>query len=204
MTLSFLPTGVIDCHIHFPHPDLAAGLLAVLDEHAIQRGNIVCTPHRARLSLVPDALLLKASRPDRITVFGGLDISALFLSPGSFCEYSAQYVRALMEMGCDGIKMIEGKPDMRPHAFTPGDTVQEMLHKDLDTEYTENYNRECIAQRYQQHLPLLVDNWFVSVLASGKAANPDDIAQLALFLASDESRHINGAIIPADGGWDAV
>lgn len=33
---------------------------------------------------------------------------------------------------------------------------------------------------------------------------PDDIAALALFLASDESRHINGAIIPADGGWDAA
>jgi NAD(P)-dependent dehydrogenase (short-subunit alcohol dehydrogenase family) len=33
---------------------------------------------------------------------------------------------------------------------------------------------------------------------------PADIAALALFLAADESRHINGAIIPADGGWDAV
>jgi NAD(P)-dependent dehydrogenase (short-subunit alcohol dehydrogenase family) len=33
---------------------------------------------------------------------------------------------------------------------------------------------------------------------------PDDIARLALFLASDEARHINGAIIPADGGWAAV
>ncbi|HZC07892.1 MAG TPA: glucose 1-dehydrogenase [Ktedonobacterales bacterium] len=33
---------------------------------------------------------------------------------------------------------------------------------------------------------------------------PADIASLALFLASDESRHINGAIIPADGGWAAV
>ena len=31
-----------------------------------------------------------------------------------------------------------------------------------------------------------------------------DIAALALFLASDKSRHINGAIIPADGGWAAV
>lgn len=29
---------------------------------------------------------------------------------------------------------------------------------------------------------------------------PDDIANLALFLASDESRHINGAVIIADGG----
>lgn len=33
---------------------------------------------------------------------------------------------------------------------------------------------------------------------------PEDIAAVALFLASDESRHINGAIIPADGGWDAA
>jgi NAD(P)-dependent dehydrogenase (short-subunit alcohol dehydrogenase family) len=34
--------------------------------------------------------------------------------------------------------------------------------------------------------------------------DPADIAALALFLASDESRHINGAIIPADAGWAAV
>jgi len=33
---------------------------------------------------------------------------------------------------------------------------------------------------------------------------PEDIAWLALFLASDESRYINGAIIPADAGWRAA
>lgn len=33
---------------------------------------------------------------------------------------------------------------------------------------------------------------------------PEDIAALALFLAADESRHLNGAIIPADGGWTAA
>ena len=33
---------------------------------------------------------------------------------------------------------------------------------------------------------------------------PTDIAFLALFLASDESQHINGTIIPADAGWAAV
>ncbi len=31
-----------------------------------------------------------------------------------------------------------------------------------------------------------------------------DIANLALFLASDEARHINGAVITADGGWKAT
>ncbi len=34
--------------------------------------------------------------------------------------------------------------------------------------------------------------------------DPGDIAALALFLASDESRRINGAIIPADAGWTAA
>lgn len=34
--------------------------------------------------------------------------------------------------------------------------------------------------------------------------NASDIAALALFLASDESRYVNGAIIPADAGWAAI
>ncbi len=33
---------------------------------------------------------------------------------------------------------------------------------------------------------------------------PVDIARLALFLASDESKMINGAIVPADAGWSAA
>ena len=33
------------------------------------------------------------------------------------------------------ILMLGGRPDMRPNPFTPGETVPEMLRKDLDTEY---------------------------------------------------------------------
>lgn len=35
------------------------------------------------------------------------------------------------------------------------------------------------------------------------AANPDAIAELALFLASDKANFINGTVITADGGWTA-
>jgi NAD(P)-dependent dehydrogenase (short-subunit alcohol dehydrogenase family) len=33
---------------------------------------------------------------------------------------------------------------------------------------------------------------------------PLEVAQLALFLASDEAKHVNGAIIPIDGGWTSA
>jgi 3-oxoacyl-[acyl-carrier protein] reductase len=35
----------------------------------------------------------------------------------------------------------------------------------------------------------------------GRLAEPEDIARAALFLASEESSYITGAVIPVDGGW---
>jgi NAD(P)-dependent dehydrogenase (short-subunit alcohol dehydrogenase family) len=35
----------------------------------------------------------------------------------------------------------------------------------------------------------------------GRLAEPEDIARVALFLASEESSYITGAVIPVDGGW---
>ncbi len=104
---------LVDCHIHFAHPDYGRGLIAILDQARVAKLNIVCTPHRARLSLVPDALYLKSQHPERVYVFGGLDISPLFIARDSCGALFAQDVERLMAMGCDGIKMIEGKPDMR-------------------------------------------------------------------------------------------
>lgn len=37
-----------------------------------------------------------------------------------------------------------------------------------------------------------------------KVGQSEDIAQVVLFLASDESRFVNGTVITADGGWTAA
>jgi len=37
-----------------------------------------------------------------------------------------------------------------------------------------------------------------------KVGQPEEIAQVALFLASDESSFVNGTVITADGGWTAA
>jgi NAD(P)-dependent dehydrogenase (short-subunit alcohol dehydrogenase family) len=42
-----------------------------------------------------------------------------------------------------------------------------------------------------------------SAIPIGKLAEPEDIARPAVFLASDDSRYITGAVINVDGGWQA-
>jgi predicted TIM-barrel fold metal-dependent hydrolase len=112
-TFQNIEMPIIDCHIHYPHPQLMDSLMNTCDRLGIHRLNIVCTPDQKRLSLVPDALHLKSHYPEKVFVFGGLDVSVYFREPNRVGELFAEYIDLLLLLGCDGIKMIEAKPQMR-------------------------------------------------------------------------------------------
>ncbi len=65
------------------------------------------------------------------------------------------------------------------------------LKNELDEEYRDNYNREQILKRYEQSLPLIIENYFVSFLASGASGSKDEIEQLRQCgVALDDSRYL--------------
>jgi predicted TIM-barrel fold metal-dependent hydrolase len=117
--MEFPKRKIIDGHIHYAHYAYEESLMAILEEAGIEKLAVVCTPDEQRLSLVPDAVLLKAEHPRRVYLFGGLDISPLFMTPEIAGEAFAHYVDVLLALGADGIKMIEGKAEMRKRLPIP-------------------------------------------------------------------------------------
>lgn len=46
--------------------------------------------------------------------------------------------------------------------------------------------------------------WVLDRLPVGRIGKPDDIANAALFLASDDSSYMTGSTVFVDGGWTAI
>ena len=103
----------IDCHVHYALPLEAETLIDFMDKTDTHMANLVLVPHTRRLSCVPDALMAKAKYPDRFYVFASLDASEYFRHPKTLGKHMAKYAKQMLRCGCDGIKIIEGKPNMR-------------------------------------------------------------------------------------------
>lgn len=103
----------LDAHIHFAHPLTPDTLIGFMDENRIAQANLVLVPHRQRLTAVPEAMVAKAKYPGRFYVFTSLDVSEYYRHGKEVGRYMAAFVEKMRRLGCDGLKLIEGKPNMR-------------------------------------------------------------------------------------------
>jgi NAD(P)-dependent dehydrogenase (short-subunit alcohol dehydrogenase family) len=93
----------------------------------------------------------------------------------------------------NGLAAAYGKQGIRVNAISPGATMTGRVKESLAIEakragITED---EALAKG-QARIPL------------GRYGEPGEIAELALFLASDRASYITGAIVPMDGGSNPV
>jgi NAD(P)-dependent dehydrogenase (short-subunit alcohol dehydrogenase family) len=77
---------------------------------------------------------------------------------------------------------------IRVNAIAPGSTVTEMTKKLF---YAEDGSFRAHSNRLMAHIPL------------GRPAEPEEIAQGALFLSSSASGYVYGHTLTIDGGWTA-
>ena len=103
----------IDSHIHYALPLEPETLVSFMDRNGIDKANLVLVPSKERLTAVPDALMAKAKYPDRFYVFTSFDVSEYFKHGKEIGKYLAKFVENMRRCGCDGVKIIEGKPSMR-------------------------------------------------------------------------------------------
>ena len=103
----------IDSHMHYALPLEPEVLISFMDKNEIDKANLVLVPSKNRLTCVPDALMAKAKFPDRFYVFTSFDVSEYFRHGKEIGKYLAKFVDNMRQCGCDGLKIIEGKPTMR-------------------------------------------------------------------------------------------
>jgi NAD(P)-dependent dehydrogenase (short-subunit alcohol dehydrogenase family) len=100
---------------------------------------------------------------------------------------------AALMLATAGLAAAHGPNGVRVNAINPGGTLTGRVQQGLDAEAKMTGLAAAeILQRQQARIPLQ------------RLGTPEEIAHVALFLASAQASYVTGAIIPMDGGAAAV
>jgi NAD(P)-dependent dehydrogenase (short-subunit alcohol dehydrogenase family) len=92
-----------------------------------------------------------------------------------------------------GLANVYGPKGVRINAINPGSTMTDRVREALKLEAKKRGQSEDeVLAQLQAKVPLK------------RYADPEDIANLTLFLASNKASYITGAIVPMDGGLNPV
>jgi NAD(P)-dependent dehydrogenase (short-subunit alcohol dehydrogenase family) len=100
---------------------------------------------------------------------------------------------AALMLATAGLAAAYGPKGVRVNAINPGATLTSRMQEGLAAEAKmTGLTAEELVERHNARIPLR------------RLATPEEIAQVALFLASPVASYVTGAIVPMDGGTAAV
>lgn len=103
---------MIDGHIHYAETLKADRVEAVIGRYQLKGIGVLCIP-AGEQGTEPDALALRAGCSVPVYVFGGIPRSVYYLPKELMQTALVEAVKEWMRLGCTGIKMLEGKPQVR-------------------------------------------------------------------------------------------
>jgi NAD(P)-dependent dehydrogenase (short-subunit alcohol dehydrogenase family) len=116
---------------------------------------------------------------------GGKTAQPVFLSGGA--------ANAALMLATVGWANALGRHGIRVNAINPGTTLTDRVQKGMQADAKANGITEAEAiARAQARIPL------------GRFARPEEVAAVAVFLASEQASYVTGAVIPMDGGSTPV
>ncbi len=100
---------------------------------------------------------------------------------------------AALMLASTGLASVYGRFGVRINAINPGQTMTDRVKELLALEARSRGVPEAqVLEELRARVPL------------GRLAEPDDVAALAAFLASDKAAYLTGVIVPMDGGLTPV
>lgn len=159
-------------------------LSATLHETTEEEWDRVLDINLKAMYLVSKEVIPVMVRRGKGAIVNTASISGLLGWPASaaYCASKGGVVQLTRQMAVDYAPF-----GLRVNCICPGTTLTPMIERLFLSERDPEAARKAIAAMH----PL------------GRFARPEEIAQVALFLASDEASFITGAILPVDGGYTA-
>lgn len=108
-----------DVHVHYSTAVSPEYLASFLSDAGIGSAVIQSVSHSECISLLPGALVMKQMFPGKFHVFASPLLSLYYTNPSDLGLQFVGWTERMRSCGCEGIKLLEGKPQMRKYTPVP-------------------------------------------------------------------------------------